>query len=176
MELKEYENLFKLHYAELCAYANKYMEDVDAAEEIVQSLFVKLWESKDELRIEKSKRSYLYTAVRNACFNQFRHLKVKEEYKRNNEREMEESQYTVHDEFSASELDVKIRKSIESLPEGRKRIFLMSRFEGLKYKEIAEKLKISVKTVENQMGSAIKYLKNELAEYVTLVLLLILIG
>jgi len=170
--LSEFENLFKSHYAELCAFANKYLEDVDAAEETVQAFFVKFWENRETVNIKTSQRSYIFTAIKNACLNQIKHIKIREEYKVVNLREKEDSQYSVDEEFEASELDQKIRKSIESLPEGRRRVFIMSRFEGLKYKEIAEKLNISIKTVENQMGSALKYLKSELSDYlVTLVLM-----
>ena len=170
--LTEFENLFKSHYAELCGFANKYLEDLEAAEEIVQAFFVKFWENRETVNAKTSQRSYIFTSVKNACLNQIKHIKIREEYKVVNQREMEDSQYAVDDEFEATELDQKIRKSIESLPEGRRRVFIMSRFDGLKYKEIAEKLKISVKTVENQMGSAIKYLKSELSDYlVTLVLI-----
>lgn len=173
VDLSEFERLFKSHYSELCAYANKYLDDLAAAEETVQSLFVKLWENRADVQIEKSPRAYLHTATRNACFNQLRHIKVREEYKKHNELEMEQGRYTVDDEYQAVELDEKIRKSIENLPEGRRRIFILSRFEGLKYKEIAEKLKISIKTVENQMGSAIKHLKNDLSEYLTILVLIL---
>ncbi len=174
INIAEFESLFKTHYNELCAYANKYLNDLAAAEETVQSLFVKLWENREDLKIEKSPRSYLYTATRNACFNQIRHIKIREDYKVYNQLEMEKQQYTVNDEYEASELDEKIRKSIDDLPEGRRKIFILSRFEGLKYREIAEKLQISIKTVENQMGSAIKHLKNDLAEYLAIVVFLIL--
>jgi len=172
--ITEFETLFKSHYSELCAYANKYLNDLAAAEETVQSLFVKLWETKEQIAFQKSVRAYLFTAIRNACFNQIRHIKIREEYKEYNKKEMEKNTYTVNDEYQAIELEQEIRRSIDRLPEGRRRIFILSRFEGLKYKEIAEKLKISIKTVENQMGSAIKHLKNDLAEYLTVFILLIL--
>ena len=172
ISLSEYEDLFKSHYAELCAFANKYLDDLEAAEETVQAFFVKFWENKETVNIKTSQRSYIFTSVRNACLNQLKHIKVREEYKLVNEKEMQDSQYTVGDEFEAKELDHKIRKSIELLPEGRRRVFIMSRFEGLKYKEIAEKLKISVKTVENQMGSAIKHLRSELSDYVVTLILI----
>ena len=164
LNLSEFENLFKSHYQELCAFANKYIQDVDASEEIVQEFFVKFWENREKENVT-SQRSYLFTSIKNACLNQLKHIKVKEEYKQINQREMAESKITVEDEFEATELDQKIRESIQALPEGRRAIFIMSRFEGLKYKEIAEKLKLSVKTVENQMGSALKYLKSELSDY-----------
>lgn len=144
-----------------------------AAEETVQALFVKLWETREEVKIEKSPRAYLYTATRNACFNQLRHIKVREEYKEYNQLEMEKERYSVADEYHATELDEKIRASIDRLPEGRRKVFILSRFEGLKYKEIAEKLQISIKTVENQMGSAIKHLKNDLADYLVVLILIL---
>ena len=172
ISLTEFENLFKSNYAELCGFANKYLNDVEASEEIVQAFFVKFWESKESVKVKTSQRSYLFTSIKNACLNQIKHIKVREEYKEVNQREMKDSQYAVDEEYEASELDQKIRESIELLPEGRKRVFIMSRFEGLKYKEIAEKLKISVKTVENQMGSAIKHLKSELADYLVSLILL----
>ncbi len=150
------------------------MQDLDAAEEIVQAFFVKFWENRSELKIQTSQRSYLFTSIRNACFNQLKHIQVREEYKLHNKREMEESKYSVDDEYQASELDDKIRRTIEALPESRRKIFIMSRYEGLKYKEIAEKLKISVKTVENQMGSAIKFLKLELADYLIILTMIFL--
>jgi RNA polymerase sigma-70 factor (ECF subfamily) len=171
--LSEFEALFKVHYSELCGYANKYLDDLAAAEETVQSLFVKLWETRETVKIEKSPRAYLFTATRNACFNQLRHIKVREEYKEYNQSEMEKERYTVADEYQATELDGKIRASIERLPEGRRKIFILSRFEGLKYKEIAVHLKISVKTVENQMGSAIKHLRKDLADYLTVLIIIL---
>jgi len=161
----EFETLFKSHYSELCGFANKYLQDLEAAEDIVQAFFVKFWENRAEVKVKNSQRSYLFTSIKNACLNQLKHINVREDYKDYNQREMEDSQYTVGDEYEASELDVKIRKSIEELPEARRKIFIMSRYEGLKYKDIAEKLQISIKTVENQMGSAIKHLKVDLAEY-----------
>ncbi len=170
--LTQFEDLFKSHYDELCAYANKYLADIDAAEETVQSLFVKLWENRNDITIDKSPKSYLYTATRNACFNQLRHLKVKEEYKEHNKRVLELSNYSVDEEYQATELDEKIKKSIAALPEGRRKVFFLSRFEGMKYKEIAEKLQISIKTVENQMGSALKHLKNDLSAYLTMLIFL----
>ncbi len=176
ISLPEFESLFKTHYGTLCGFANKYMDDLEASEEIVQSFFVKFWENRSNLKITTSVKSYIFTSVRNACLNQMKHIKIRETYKVINEREMEEAVYGVDDDYEATELDQKIRESIDALPEGRNRIFIMSRYEGLKYKEIADKLAISIKTVENQMGSAIKYMKAELAEYlVSLVLIASLI-
>lgn len=174
INLTDFESLFKEHYSELCSYANKFLNDLSAAEETVQALFVKVWENRESIVFTKSKRVYLFSATRNACFNQLRHLKIREAYKEFNQEEMEYERSTVEEDYQAVELSDKIRKSIDALPEGRRKIFILSRFEGMKYKEIADELKISIKTVEHQMGSAIKHLKNDLAEYLTLLLVLIL--
>jgi len=157
----------------MCGFANKYVQDVHEAEEIVQNCFVKFWENKTDLKVNSSLRSYLFSSVKNACLNQIKHLKVKEDYKIHNEKEIELFQYSVDDDLEASELESKISKTISELPDARRQIFILSRYEGLKYKEIADKLKISIKTVENQMGSALKYLKAELAEYIVTVIVLL---
>ena len=166
ISLNEFEELFRSQYQDLCSFANRYMSDLDSSEEIVQNVFVKLWENRKGITINHSLRSYLITSVKNACLNKLKHIKIREEYKIYNESVIESGSTDVHEEYEAEELAIKIKSTINSMPPARREIFTLSRNEGLKYKEIAEKLKISVKTVENQMGNAIKYLKTELSEYV----------
>jgi len=149
-----------------------FLKDLEAAEEVVQELFVKLWENKDTTEITSSIRSYMLRSVRNSCLNFIKHQKVEENYKLYNEELRNESSLTVDEELEGSELEKKIREVIDQLPPERKKIFIMSRFEGLKYREIADKSGISIKTVENQMGKAIKFLREELAEYTTLIVLI----
>lgn len=174
ISLSEFESLFRSYYQALCGYANSYLDDQAAAEETVQSLFVKLWESRDSLTIENSVKAYLYRATRNACFNQLRHLKVRDAYKSHNEMERSSSTFDAADQLVGEELSEKIEISIQQLPEGRRKIFMLSRYEGLKYKEIADQLNISIKTVENQMGSALKQLKLDLAEYLIVIAIIVL--
>lgn len=177
INLTSFEAVFKMHYAELCGFANKYLNDLDSAEEIVQGLFVKLWENREKLSIETSMKSYLFSAARNACLNVLKHQKIKGAYEEHNQREIALNQLDVSDEVQASELEDRIRAGIERMPEGRRKIFVMSRYEGLKYKEIAAQLNISIKTVENQMGSAIKFMRSELSDYLlTLFLIVLLTG
>ncbi len=166
LNIGDFESLFKTHYAGLCAFAHQYLHDVDDAEETVQSFFVKYWENRAHITHEKTNKSYLYTAVKNACLNQLKHIKIRETYKAVNEREMNAGNHTVTDEIEGNELQERIRLAIDDLPEGRRKIFILSRYEGLKYKEIAAQLEISIKTVENQMGAAIKHLKTALSEYI----------
>ncbi len=173
ISINQFEELFKSEYEKLCAVANQYLADLDAAEETVQAVFVKFWEGRMAIEVKQSFAAYLYTSVRNNCLNQLKHLKIKEAYKEHNKREMEYEESRNEVDSSADELTEKIKSAIDKLPEGRKRIFILSRYEGLKYKEIAEKLNLSIKTVENQMGSALKFLKSELAEYAISLLLFI---
>ena len=141
------------------------MVDIDASEEIVQELFVRFWEQRETKDITTSVRAYLYTSVKNACLNQLKHLKIKEKYKHEQERELTFNSSHEQNGLEVSELDQKIHAAINSLPEGRRKIFILSRFDGLKYQEIADKLNISIKTVENQIGNALKFLRKNYFEF-----------
>ena len=166
MTRTDFEKLFRTYYNELCSYAFHFTKDLDDAEEIVQNIFVKFWEKKDTINIKTSKKSYLYSSVKNRCLNLKKHIEVREEYKEFNKREIElEENLPENDEDeNKTEKIQKIRKVIDAMPKKRKKVFLLSRYDNLKYKEIAKKLNISIKTVENHMGQALKYLREELRE------------
>jgi RNA polymerase sigma-70 factor (ECF subfamily) len=161
---EEFELLFKTHYSALCAYANQFLKDVDAAEEVVQEVMFKVWTNRATIEFTTSAKSYLYRAVRNGCLNVIKHMNVREEFKRERGREGE-LEGASEDKLIVTELQQKIEEAIEKLPIERRKIFILSRYEGLTYQQIAEKLHISVKTVENQMGKALKTLREELSEY-----------
>lgn len=170
----DFEKLFRTHYSYLCAFANKFLKDQDAAEEIVQEVFVNLWKKRNELSINTSLKSYLFTAVRNSSLNLIKHINIRENYKAHNKLEIEHQENYLGDSILANELEERIHTSINMLPTERKKIFILSRYEGLKYREIAEKLNISVKTVENQMGKAMKALRESLKDYLTVTILILL--
>ena len=167
----DFETLFSDHYSRLCAYAYNFIKEQEGSEEIVQEVFFKLWINRSDIKIESSIISYLYRAVRNASLNFIKHIKIRENYKQHNKEQIEQSEQLDSDPLNVSELEKKIRASIDLLPEQRKKIFILSRYEQLKYKEIAEKLGISIKTVENQMGKALQFLRKELAEYLPLLII-----
>lgn len=167
----DFEQIFNEHYSNLCAYANNFLKDIEASEEVVQEVFFKMWINRDSLEITSSLQSYLFRAVRNSSLNLIKHVNIREDYKVHNERVIQMEEKSLEDQVIVSELEEKIRKTIDALPIERRKIFIMSRYDGLKYKEIAEKLGISIKTVENQMGSALKYLRKELADYMPWVIL-----
>lgn len=158
---KAFESLFHKYYGLLCAYATRIVIDKDTAEEIVQDFFVKIWEKREQLSVETSVKNYLYQSVKNHCVNYIQHNKIKLKYARV---AAEESEDLVAEEFDFPEPDLfeKIEICIGGLPEKRREIFRLSRRDGLKYHQIAEKLQISVKTVETQMSLAFKTLRENL--------------
>ena len=162
---QEFEVLFRSNYNPLCSYANQFLKDLDAAEEVVQEVMFKLWTNRNTIVIETSVKSYLFRAVRNGCLNVIKHLNIREEYKTIKESESPPSWNSFEDHMIVSELQMKIRAAIDHLPVERKKVFIMSRYDGLTYQQIATKLNISVKTVENQMGAALKTLRLELSDY-----------
>jgi RNA polymerase sigma-70 factor (ECF subfamily) len=157
---KDFESFFKEHYNSFCRFAYTFLNDSDDAEEVVQNCFVKLWEGRKTLIIGNSPKSYLFTMIRNTCLNQIKHILIREDYKVFNEKQLSEVEPEAQSE--TVDLQQKVGKIIQNMPPQRRKIFELSRFEGLKYKEIATHLNISVKTVENHMGSAMKQLREEL--------------
>jgi len=168
-----FEGLFKTYFAELCIYATRFVDDIESAEEIVQDIFFNLWNNRTRLTINTSIKAYLYTTVRNTCLNIIKHKKVENKYREYFSRQLQQDELQEEDWMKGDELHDKITKTIEKLPPERKKVFIMSRFENLKYKEIADELNISVKTVENQMGKALQFLREELKEYLPILIFLL---
>lgn len=164
-DVEEFESLFRSSYVSLVRYAKTMVRDYDSSEEIVQDLFFRLWRDRENLRVESSLNGYLYRAVHNRCLHYIDHIRVVEKYER--EMAVNSGGYAEipTDVINYSDLQAKIADILERLPERCGKIFCMSRFEGLKYSEIAEKLSVSVKTVEANMGKALKEFRKALAEY-----------
>ncbi|NOR74785.1 MAG: RNA polymerase sigma-70 factor [Draconibacterium sp.] len=169
---KAFEKLFHKYYGHLCLFASRILQDDNSAEEIVQDFFVKLWEKRNKLTIETSVKSYFFSSVKNLCLNHIQHNKTKLRYAQTILSDNLNNQ-TEDDSFTEINLAEKIKESIQLLPNKRREIFRMSREDGLKYREIAEKLNISIKTVEKQMGLAIKTLREKLKDYSTIFMLFI---
>jgi len=161
---KSFETLFRAYYATLCAFSRKYVKDPDDCEEIVQGFFLKLWDKREELEINLSVKNYLFSSIRNRCLNHIKHEKIKQEY---STEILGNPTASIDTTNFIMEVDLveKIERSIAALPDRRREIFTLSREQGLKYREIAEKLGISIKTVETQMGQALKDLRENLKEY-----------
>lgn len=169
-DLKAFEMLYGEHYESLCHYAQGFVFDLDTSREMVQDVFVRIWEKRTTLQIEDSLKSYLYRSVHNKCLDYLKHLKIEYEYEKMRIQEIQESGNFSNnsadhplDGLITEELRIAIRLAIENLPEKCKEIFKLSRYEGLKYSEISIALNISVKTVETQMSRALKSLKEQLS-------------
>jgi RNA polymerase sigma-70 factor (ECF subfamily) len=164
-ENTSYRNFVELHgyfYNDLCNFTFKYGFKKESAEEIVSNVFLKIWKKQGLLNFDKSIRSYLYTSVKNQCIDYLR--KSNKPFLPYNY--YSENAVATHsnpeDDFIYRELWEKANLAIESLPPECEKIFRMSRFHGLKYKEIAQKLDISIKTVEAQISKALKRLRVQL--------------
>ena len=132
-----------------------------------------IWEKRADLEITLSLKSYLYRAVHNHCLNRFKHATVREAHREYTENFIPQSYESVTEVIHANELEERIEKAVSTLPEQCQKAFRMSRFEELKYQEIADQLGISIKTVENQIGKALKILRSELADYLPSLLILV---
>ncbi len=170
---KALEMLFHDYYEPLCQYAFSFLNDREDAEEVVQNSFVRIWEKRKEISIQTSAKAYLYRMIRNSCLNEIQHQKVKSQHQELTKMDSSGMEQASDAMAIRGELEQKIRFAMEKLPEQCRIVFSLSRFEELKYKEIAAQLNISVKTVENQMGKALKIMRQELKEYLPLILLLL---
>lgn len=168
---KAFEDVFKTHYRSLHAYAFTLLKDEAAAEEMVQNVFYKLWERSEGLTISGSVAAYLYRAVHNESLNYLKHLKVRSEHHLYVSHRAGQDRESASKSLHLKELEARLRQAMNDLPEQCRTIFQMSRFEELRYREIADRLDISVKTVENQMGKALKILRSKLVEFLILAFL-----
>ena len=161
---ESFNKIFRRYYSPLMRFCNRFVADEDVSAEIVQDLFVKLWTGRDKLNISTSFNSYLMSSVRNSAYTY-----INTQRSHNETHQMlfsaESDETDPSDQLQSDNLEASYRKVLAAMPEKRREVFLASRFDGLKYAEIAEKLKISQKTVEAHMMAAIKQLREGLKEY-----------
>ncbi|PLX04410.1 MAG: RNA polymerase sigma-70 factor [Marinilabiliales bacterium] len=164
-----FEEVYREYYIPLCYYCLRYVETLEDSEEIVQDLFVKIWEKRTELEINTSIKAYLYRSVQNYALNYLNKKKTEDRYLMIHSRQIHDEFDIDRNELVEEELRLLLKHAILKLPEKRRRIFELSRFDGMKYSRIAEKLSISVKTVESQMTKALKYLRIVLKDYTPII-------
>lgn len=157
-----FSRMFDGYYSSLCFFAARYLNDLDLARSLVQEVFVDIWLNREKVEIIRSVKSYLFRSVKNRCFDHLRKEKATTEI---SDSAIDLNQIPFRDLVEEAELNDLINTSINKLPEKCREVFLLCRFEGLKYAEIAQKLNISVKTVEMQMGIALKKLRESLSDY-----------
>lgn len=171
-----FERLFKTYYQALHGYALSVIKDADEAEEVVQNMFYTIWIKRETVQIHTSIKSYMYRTIHNDCLNRIKHNKVKALYADEYKSSMAGGFADSSKLMDAKELEKKINLAIDNLPEQCGLVFRLSRMQHLKYAEIAEQLEISVKTVENHMGKALKILREQLKDYLPLLLSLLYIN
>lgn len=161
-DVSAFNQIFDKYYAVLCNFCCKYISDMDMARSLVQQVYVDLWIKRESLNISKSIKPYLYNSVRNKSIDYLRQQK-------NNAQITPDIENILATPFKnliqQAEINERINISINQLPEKCREIFVLCRFEGLKYKQVAKRLNISVKTVEMQMGIALKKLRRALSDY-----------
>ena len=168
----QFEQLFRTHFVPLSNFARQYIQDADACKEVVQKVFIRLWEMRQQIDPNKSINSYLYTSVKNRCLNYIRdHKKFRSQLLDVDCGDIEIA-VDADDRF-IEELEDQIQSALEARPEKCRLVFEMSRFQDLKYKDIAQQLHISEKTVEAHMSKALKSLRERLGRYLTLLLWLL---
>ncbi|MCL4481762.1 MAG: RNA polymerase sigma-70 factor [Bacteroidetes bacterium] len=174
-EEDSFKNSFHEYFQPLCHLSNHYLEDEDEAKEVVQNAFVKLWEIREHLDKDSNLKNFLFTLVKNDCLNR---LKRKQILLKHHEKiKWMEMHYQYEsltrmggDYLEFNELKEKIDLAIKNLPEHCRIVFEMSRFDELKNREIAEKLGVTKKTVEAHLTKALKILRNDLKEYLPVIL------
>jgi RNA polymerase sigma-70 factor (ECF subfamily) len=165
-EEQAFELFFHKSYLRLCQFANKFLNNPEEAREVVQEAFIALWEKREMIDPEESLLSYLFKVVQNKSINKLRHKHVEAGYV-----DVLKVVYSEHNDITpvesllALELDEAIGKTVAGLPPQCRKVFELSRYNGLRYSEIAGAMDISVKTVEAHMSKALGILRDELKNY-----------
>jgi RNA polymerase sigma-70 factor, ECF subfamily len=163
-ETSAFETLFHAHYGELCSFVRAQVGSADVAEEIVQDVLLRVWHNRSRLDPHQSLRQYLYRAARNHALNFLKRRRL-ETHWQSASNPTTQNAPAADEAVREHELSTAIGQAVAALPERCRLIFLMSRDQGLSYTEIADVLGLSVKTVETQMGRALKALRANLAAF-----------
>ena len=164
-DAQAFEHLFKAYCQPLINFARRFVRDVQIAENIVQDVFLKIWTNRIKLNPSLNIKTYLFTAVRNQTLNHLRHAKMEKDSVADMQL-ITTPVKTPENGWKEKELATSIQQAINELPKKCQTIFLMNRFDQLTYQEIADILNLSIKTVETQMGRALKFLRKRLSHFI----------
>lgn len=163
---RAFEQLYNLFYERMYATSYNYLKNKPLAEEVVSDVFYKIWQKRSEMNEVRNFESFLFISVRNLSFNYLRNnTRISNESLDDSYSHISDSQALPDEEVQAQELQGLLTKSIDKLPKKCKAIFKMIRFEGLKYKEVASQLDISINTVDTQMRIAMRKLAESLGDF-----------
>ena len=173
-----FEIAFLKYHTPLCRYVWKYVQSEELSKEIIQEVFVKVWENRKDLKPSGHLRGFLFEVARNKALDYIKHQKIVRRYLSEAKQREREKAYCdlKRKERDYSDLQEAIRESVNNLPRMGRLVFELNRNEGLTYKEIAEHLDISVRTVETHMRRSLKKLKNSLSKYVSVLVLVATLG
>ncbi len=172
----DFELVFKRYYSRLCHYACKFIDESSAAEDIVQEIFSNLWEKQFDLESDTILKAYLFRSVHNRCLNYLNYLRITDKHHKviQDKLALMELAYYDTDQSNAKslfELEIKIEDVISTLPDQCRNVFELSRQKGLKNREIAVELNISVSVVEKHISKALKIMRDALKDYLMLLLI-----
>jgi len=162
-----FKELFHHFFQPLCFFAYRYIPNKETCEDLVQDVFFKIWKNRKKIHIETSARNFLITTVRNNCIDYIRKRELEENYRLHHEKYIIEDDTSINNLYSFTELKNLIDNAIEKLPPTIKEVFILNRFEGLSYSQIASKYNVSLKSIEAYISKALKFLRTELKDYLT---------
>ncbi len=168
----EFEKLFREFFPYLCAFARKYVPDESDCKDIVHNVFLNLWQKREGLDLSESLKGYLFKSVYNRCLNHLRDQKKILHKDLEFEPDALANYAESNDYLEESELEMRIKNAVDNLPEKCRKIFILNRFEEKKYSEIAEIHGVSVKAIEAQMSKALKLLREQLIDYLIVLIIL----
>lgn len=180
-EETRFEDIYLSYFSKMKYFAKEYVISEEDAENIVQDVFVELWENKEMLNMHMNLIAYLFTTIKNKCLNHLRHKlvvqetasKLQEEYTNSLRMNLDSLEAFDNNLFSDQDIEKIISRALDTLSEKCRTIFIMSKIEGKKQKEIAQELNISINTIETQMGIAYKKLRIELKDYFPILLFIL---
>ena len=156
---KSFSELYISNFNLMCDFGVSITQDEEVTRELVQDVFLSIWVNRREWQPKGTIRSYLYRAIKNRCLDYLKHKKIEKKWQEIMRNSRSENEATPHDDYARVELESIVQKAVNKLPKKQKMVFLLSRVQGLKYREIAEVMEISEKTVENQMAHALRKLR-----------------
>ena len=165
------ESLFRKYFNALCVFARQYVYDNDKVKDIVHDVFINIWEKGELYEADALVKGYLFTSVKNRCFN---YLRDNKKFNKEGDEAFNYDGAQHHNPTEFKELEAIIKEEIGKLPDKCKEVFILSRYEELKYAEIADRLDISIKTVEAHVSKALKILRENLAPHIDLSIFILL--
>jgi RNA polymerase sigma-70 factor, ECF subfamily len=168
-DIDAFEDLFRTYHSRLCGFAYTYLNDRDAARDVVQDLFMAIWQKRETMEIRTSVRAYLFAALRNRLLNKSARAKLEQQWFQRadiGDTEIADETLAIDQQMQSAETGARVRQAVAALPPGCRSVVQLRFQEEMSYQEIAESLGIAPKTVENQLARARKLLRQALPDVI----------